>query len=182
MAQVDSGKSILTPFPPPAAIANPSPISSNRVPIGTLARSSNNARQQPAMQLPATDGIGQRFGGQQLVASKMAYPISLPVALSLSGSSALDVQIAEERVRAACAQLDRARVLWLPNFNMGIDYFRHDGQIQDIVGNVFTTSRQAMMVGAGPQAVIATNRCHSCSVSCMPASSGGRVPYPSHPQ
>ncbi|HVJ79877.1 MAG TPA: TolC family protein, partial [Planctomycetia bacterium] len=84
-------------------------------------------------------------------------PISLATALALADANPLDVQIADERVRAACARLDRAEALWLPNINLGLDYFRHDGQIQDIVGQVFTTSRSAFLVGAGPQAVVSVS-------------------------
>jgi outer membrane protein TolC len=84
-------------------------------------------------------------------------PITLSSALALTGANALDIQIADERVRTASAQLDRAKALWLPNLNLGMDYFRHDGQIQDIVGSVFTTSRSSFLLGAGPQAVISTS-------------------------
>lgn len=83
--------------------------------------------------------------------------ITLPTALSLSGASPLDVQIADERVRGATAQLSRANVLWLPNLNMGVDYFRHDGQIQDVVGRVFNTNKSSFLLGAGPQAVVSTS-------------------------
>lgn len=81
-------------------------------------------------------------------------PISLPTALELTQASPLDIQIADERIRASAAQYDRARVLWMPNINSGVDYFRHDGQIQDIVGKVFHTSRSSLLLGAGPQAVV----------------------------
>jgi outer membrane protein TolC len=80
-------------------------------------------------------------------------PINLPTALAISDASPLDIQIAAERLRVASAALDRARVMGLPNVNVGVDYFRHDGQIQDIVGTVFTTSRSSLLLGAGPQAV-----------------------------
>ncbi|MFO0812033.1 MAG: TolC family protein [Gemmatales bacterium] len=83
-----------------------------------------------------------------------ALPITLPTALQLTHSSPLDIQIAEERIRASAAQYDRAKVMWLPNLNSGVDYFRHDGQIQDIVGKVFQTSRSSLLLGAGPQAVV----------------------------
>lgn len=83
-----------------------------------------------------------------------AFAINLPTALALTNANPLDIQIAQERVRLASAQLDRASVLWLPNVNVGVDYFRHDGQIQDIVGNVFGTSRSSLLLGAGPQAVV----------------------------
>lgn len=86
-----------------------------------------------------------------------ALPITLPTALTLTGANALDIQIADERVRTATAQLERAKVLWLPNLNFGVDYYRHDGQLQDIVGNVFTTSKSSFLLGAGPQAIISTS-------------------------
>src|SRR4051794_20344743 len=86
-----------------------------------------------------------------------AYPITLPSALELSGARVLDVQLAGARVHEALAELQRARVLWLPTVYLGIDYFRHDGQIQDVAGRVFTTSRSAVMGGVGPSAVFATS-------------------------
>lgn len=90
------------------------------------------------------------------VSQSGSLPITLPAALALANATPLDVQIADERVRAAAAQLDRADVLWLPNLNVGADYFRHDGRIQDIVGHVFTTSRSSVLVGAGPSASVST--------------------------
>jgi outer membrane protein TolC len=65
----------------------------------------------------------------------------------------VDVALAAERVRVAAAQLERAQVLWLPTAYFGLDYFRHDGQIQDVAGNVFGTSKQALLLGAAPSAV-----------------------------
>jgi outer membrane protein TolC len=67
----------------------------------------------------------------------------------------IDIGLASERIRVAAAQLDRADVLWLPTVYLGADYFRHDGQIQDVAGNVIGTSKGALMVGAGPSAVFA---------------------------
>jgi outer membrane protein TolC len=97
--------------------------------------------------LPPTPAAGQE--GKPL-------PITLAAALRLADASPLDVQIADERVQTAAAQFDRASVLWLPNLTVGVDYFRHDGQIQDIVGNVFTTSRSSLLLGGGPQASVST--------------------------
>ncbi|HVK17713.1 MAG TPA: TolC family protein [Fimbriiglobus sp.] len=84
------------------------------------------------------------------VADTRPLPITLPTALQLAGVNPLDIAVATERLRIASAQYDRARVLWLPNLSAGVDYFRHDGQIQDIVGTVFTTSRSSVLVGGGP--------------------------------
>jgi outer membrane protein TolC len=82
-------------------------------------------------------------------------PINLPTALHLSQARAIDVALASARIKVALAQLERARVLWLPTVEVGIDYFRHDGQIQDVAGNVFGTSKSAFMAGCGPSAVFA---------------------------
>jgi outer membrane protein TolC len=83
-------------------------------------------------------------------------PISLPAALRLADASPLDIALAAERVRVASAQYNRARVLWLPNLNLGADYFRHDGQLQDIRGFVFPTSKSSFLVGGGPSLSFAT--------------------------
>ncbi|HTK74486.1 MAG TPA: TolC family protein [Gemmataceae bacterium] len=82
-------------------------------------------------------------------------PISLPTAFRLADARALDVALAAARVRAAAAALDRAELLWLPNIVIGSDYTRHDGQIQDIRGNVFGTSRSSVFLGAGPNLNVA---------------------------
>jgi hypothetical protein len=67
----------------------------------------------------------------------------------------IDIGLASERIRAAAAQLERAQVLWLPTIYLGGDYFRHDGQLQDVAGNIFATSKQSLLLGAGPSAVFA---------------------------
>jgi outer membrane protein TolC len=82
-------------------------------------------------------------------------PINLPTALQLAGSAPIDIAVASERIRAAAAQLDRADVLWLPTVFLGVDYYRHDGQIQETAGPVSGVSRSSFMAGAGPSAVFA---------------------------
>jgi outer membrane protein TolC len=82
-------------------------------------------------------------------------PINLPTALRLAGARPLDIALASERVRLAAAELERAQVLWLPTILLGADYSRHDGQLQDVAGNVFGTSKSSFMLGAAPYAVFA---------------------------
>ncbi len=83
------------------------------------------------------------------------YPINLPTAMKLGNARGLDIELASRRLQAAGAELQRAKVLWLPNLLFGTDYYRHDGQIQDIEGNVFGTSKQGFMVGGAPYTVFA---------------------------
>jgi outer membrane protein TolC len=83
------------------------------------------------------------------------FPINLPTALRLADARAIDVALASERIKVAAAQLERARVLWLPTVYAGVDYFRHDGKIQDTAGNILDVSKSAFMAGAGPVAIFA---------------------------
>jgi outer membrane protein TolC len=82
-------------------------------------------------------------------------PINLATALQLANARSIDIAVAAERVRLAAAQYERAHVLWLPTIQFGVDYFRHDGRIQDVQGNIIDTSKSSFMLGAAPNAVFA---------------------------
>jgi outer membrane protein TolC len=82
-------------------------------------------------------------------------PITLPTALQLARVRPLDVAAASQRLRVAAAQLDRAKVLWLPSLQFGVDYFRHDGQIQSAAGDVAGNTHTALFAGGAPNAVFA---------------------------
>ena len=69
--------------------------------------------------------------------------ITLDAALRLAGAKSLAIELARERVREARGQLDQQRVLLLPWLAPGIGYRRHDGNLQDIVGEVFDASKQS---------------------------------------
>ena len=55
------------------------------------------------------------------------YPITLSAALKLAGSRPLDIAIADQQVTLASKQLDRAKLAWVPNLVVGMDYYRHEG-------------------------------------------------------
>ncbi len=116
----------------------------------------------PALVAPSPSGQGQ---GQQekgfLPAAASApaeagkpLPINLPTALRLGNARAIDVQVASEKIRLAAAQLQQARVLWVPTFLMGTEYFRHDGNIQNITGDVLNNSHASMTLGASPILIV----------------------------
>lgn len=86
---------------------------------------------------------------------KKPLPIDLPTALKLVNARSLDVAIASQRVSLAAAQLDQARVLWVPSITIGTDYVRHTGRIQDIGGRVFSTHRASLFTGMGVNAIFA---------------------------
>src|SRR5262245_30973071 len=74
-------------------------------------------------------------------------PIDIATALRLVDANSPTVAVARARVQEAIARQQQANVLWLPNLQVGATYLRHDGQIQDTGGTVFTTSRQSLFAG-----------------------------------
>ena len=58
-----------------------------------------------------------------------------------------------ERILEAEAQLTRARAMWLPSIRGGVNYNKHEGQIQDVAGRIITTSRNSLYTGLGANAV-----------------------------
>jgi outer membrane protein TolC len=75
----------------------------------------------------------------------------MPTALRLAGVSPLDIAAAEAQIRQSLALYLQAKVLWVPNVNGGVDYFRHDGVQQNLfTGPNFRKGRQSFFVGGGP--------------------------------
>jgi outer membrane protein TolC len=105
------------------------------------------AQSSPAIPPPASAASFSTAGGKP-------YPINLPTAMKLGNVRNLDIQLASRQLQAATAQLQGAKVLWLPDLFAGADYFRHDGQIQDIQGNVFGTSKQGFQIGGAPYLIL----------------------------
>jgi outer membrane protein TolC len=102
-----------------------------------------------------TEGPPVPIAAPLLTPCDKPLPINLPTALSLAGARPIDVALASERIQFAVAQLQRANVLWLPTIQAGVDYFRHDGRIQDVTGNLFDTSKSSLLFGGAPIAIFA---------------------------
>lgn len=106
----------------------------------------------PQFCAPSGDGADPASGGEDnpTAASAEPQPIDLPTALRLANVQNPEIALARERVREALAVQDRAEVLWLPNFEFGPIWTRHDGQIQRATGEIPTVSRSALFIGGGP--------------------------------
>ncbi len=76
-----------------------------------------------------------------LESSDIAYPINLATALRLADARPLIVNAAQATAWVAEAELQRAKVLWVPTFNAGSDYLRHDGYGPDFNLGVNTAAR-----------------------------------------
>jgi outer membrane protein TolC len=94
--------------------------------------------------------------GSAADSSPSTLPISLPAAMQLANVRPIDIQLAQQQLLIAAAQLERAEWLWLPTIYLGADYARHDGSLQDVAGNIVGGNKSSLMFGAGPSMVFAT--------------------------
>ncbi len=78
-----------------------------------------------------------------------ALPINLATALYLSNARPLVIALAQTSVENAAARLQGANVLWLPNLNVGTDYYRHDGLDQSTDGTIIRDDKYALAAGGG---------------------------------
>lgn len=91
------------------------------------------------------------FGVGTLVAEETnttSQPIDLPSALKLAGAQNLDVLLARQQLAEARAQHDQARMQFFPWIAPSVGYRRHEGNIQDVAGNIIETDKQSYNVGA----------------------------------
>jgi outer membrane protein TolC len=89
--------------------------------------------------------------------SAIAYLCSETLDLA-SALAAVDGQhpivgVARWRAQQAYAQLDAARVLWLPTLQAGGSYHRFDGNLQASDGSILDVNRSSMQAGLGAGAV-----------------------------
>jgi outer membrane protein TolC len=85
--------------------------------------------------------------GLPLVPGQPIEPIDLGGALRLAGARDLDIALTRQQLFRAVADLQQARVLWLPSIFLGPTWYRLDGQVQAIDGKVQTVSRSSLFVG-----------------------------------
>jgi outer membrane protein TolC len=83
-------------------------------------------------------------------------PIALATALRLADARPIIIAAAQASVQVATRQLEQARVLWLPDINIGASYYRHDGGVQGSSGDSFVNARNQFMAGGGPYAIVST--------------------------
>ena len=85
--------------------------------------------------------------GPPLLPDQVIQPIDLASALRLAGASSVDIATARQQVLQALGELDEARGLWLPSLFTGPTYYRLDGQVQAINGQVMTVARSSLFLG-----------------------------------
>jgi outer membrane protein TolC len=83
----------------------------------------------------------------ELIPGRIVQPIDLANALRLAGAREIDIHVARQQVFAATADLTAARALWLPSLFYGPTWYRSDGQIQTVTGQVQTINRSSLFIG-----------------------------------
>ena len=92
-------------------------------------------------------GSGRPRPEDSLIKGQVIQPIDLANALRLAGARDLDIATARQQVLQSLGDLDQARGLWLPSLFTGPTYYRLDGQVQAINGQVQTVDRGSLFLG-----------------------------------
>ena len=82
-----------------------------------------------------------------LIPGRSIEPIDLPNALRLAGVRGLDIAIATQRVNESIADLQFAWAQWLPSLFLGPTWYRADGQVQTVTGQVQNVNRSSLFLG-----------------------------------
>jgi outer membrane protein TolC len=99
---------------------------------------------------PPPDGEVVHLELPPLEAGDLRFPINLATALRLADARPLIVASAQASAWVAEARLQQAKLLWLPDFNLGFDYIRHDGNGPDTIRGTNIPSDQNAFVQHAP--------------------------------
>ncbi|WP_076346421.1 TolC family protein [Paludisphaera borealis] len=78
---------------------------------------------------------------------RVLQPIDLVSTLRLAGARNVDIAIARQQINQALADLGKARALWLPSIFFGPTFYRADGQVQTVTGQVQNVNRNSLYIG-----------------------------------
>lgn len=144
----------------PAALADAtSPVATGVAPAAFVEVPNSTYSQTESPQSPVA--IAPEIAGTMLESTDSpsgesetaAVPINLPTALAMIGGQHPVVGFARWRVQEAYAQLDRAKVMWLPSIQSGFNYRRRDGNYQDVQGSIVDVNLNSFNYGLGAGAV-----------------------------
>jgi hypothetical protein len=84
-----------------------------------------------------------------------ALPITLGASLALAGVENPVIGLANQAIRTAQGELMQARLLLVPNINVGGDFHNHDGPVQASFGAIRKVTRNVVNYGLGVNTVAA---------------------------
>jgi outer membrane protein TolC len=111
-----------------------------------------------AQNADAADAV-RPAGGRVAESIGSSLPVGVPntldlgVALRLAGVNNPTINLAQERIREALGLQLNARVLLLPNLNIGGNYHYNNGPIQSSTGQILPVANQVLYLGAGAGAI-----------------------------
>lgn len=138
----------LNPEPTRRGTATPGTLLSSTplaLPLPEVRRDGNAVSARPAAVTtapPPVTGISTA-----LTQGRTIEPIDLISVLRLAGERDVDIAIARQRISQSMADLERARSLWLPSLFLGPTYYRADGQVQTVTGQVINVNRSSLFLG-----------------------------------
>lgn len=137
------------PFAADPAEETTTPAVGKTAPAGEPADSPPIPEAAPPPPKPATAGAGMAASIREvpLFPGQVVQPIDLASTLRMAGARDLDIAAARQQVVQALADLQEARGLWLPSLFTGPTYYRLDGQVQAINGQVQTVHRDSLSLG-----------------------------------
>ena len=83
------------------------------------------------------------------------FPVDLSTALRLAAAENPRIAEARSYIGVALADLQGARALMLPTFNIGTNYHGHTGNLQRSSGTILNLSEQSLYVGGGARTLAA---------------------------
>lgn len=81
-------------------------------------------------------------------ASADSLPIDWPTALALAGGQGIEIERARLRTAESRALHEQTRARFFPWIEPAVGYRRHEGRLQDVVGEILDTDKQVYDVGA----------------------------------
>jgi outer membrane protein TolC len=135
----------------PAAPPQPTAISTEPLPLPSATSTSS----QPVLEPESQPGAVVAEAGDapattlkiDLPPGRVLQPIDLVNTLRLAGARNIDIAIAKQQINQALADLGKARALWLPSIFFGPTFYRADGQIQTVTGEVRNINRNSLYIG-----------------------------------
>ncbi len=107
----------------------------------------------PRATLPNPIEIMPAAPGDPAAGERPTLPLDMATALGLTQGQNPRVAFAQAQIAQAFAQNAAARVLWLPSLRAGMNFNKHEGRMQEVVGNNLEISRGAAFGGLGANAV-----------------------------
>lgn len=87
------------------------------------------------------------FAASAFAAEPAAQPINLAATMRIAGADNLDIQIAQEKLAEAQANHRQALAQFFPYLAPGIAFRHHDGNIQNVEGDIIDANKESLSLG-----------------------------------